>query len=118
MARLAELGREGLLLLCGDSTNADRAGHLDQRVGRRPATSSALFAHCPGRIVVTCFASNIHRVQQVVDAAAAHDRKVALVGRSMRKNVNIGRSLGHIDDPRGPARSSRARSSTSPTRSS
>ncbi len=63
-----------------------------------------LFAHCPGRIVVTCFASNIHRVQQVVDAAAALDRKVALVGRSMRKNVNIGRSLGHIDVPEGHAR--------------
>ena len=60
-----------------------------------------MFARCPGRIVVTCFASNIHRVQQVVHAAAAHDRKVALVGRSMRKNVNIGRSLGHIDIPEG-----------------
>jgi ribonuclease J len=100
MARLAELGREGLLLLCGDSTNADRNGisasesvvgpHLDR-----------LFARCPGRIVVTCFASNIHRVQQVVHAAAANGRKVALVGRSMRKNVNIGRSLGHIDIPEG-----------------
>ncbi len=100
MARLAELGREGVLLLAGDSTNVDRAGisasesvvgpHLDR-----------LFARCPGRIVVTCFASNIHRVQQVVHAAAANDRKVALVGRSMRKNVNIGRSLGHIDIPEG-----------------
>ena len=56
---------------------------------------------CEGRIVVTCFASNIHRVQQVVDAAAAHGRKVSLVGRSMRKNVNIGRSLGHIEVPEG-----------------
>jgi ribonuclease J len=51
--------------------------------------------------VVTCFASNIHRVQQVVDAAGALGRKVALVGRSMRKNVNIGRNLGHIDVPEG-----------------
>jgi ribonuclease J len=50
---------------------------------------------------VTCFASNIHRVQQVVHAAQASGRKVALVGRSMRKNVNIGRSLGHIDIPEG-----------------
>ena len=50
---------------------------------------------------MTCFASNIHRVQQVVDAAAHLDRKVALVGRSMRKNVNIGRMLGHIDVPEG-----------------
>jgi ribonuclease J len=60
-----------------------------------------VFHHCKGRIVVTCFASNIHRVQQVVDAAAQLDRKVALVGRSMRKNINIGRSLGHIDIPEG-----------------
>ena len=50
---------------------------------------------------MTCFASNIHRVQQVVDAAATLGRKVSLVGRSMRKNVNIGRSLGHIDVPDG-----------------
>ena len=56
---------------------------------------------CEGRIVVTCFASNIHRVQQVCDAAATLGRKVALVGRSMRKNVNIGKSLGHIDVPEG-----------------
>ena len=60
-----------------------------------------MFARCEGRIVVTSFASNIHRVQQVVDAAAALGRKVALVGRSMRKNVNIGRTLGHIDVPEG-----------------
>ena len=60
-----------------------------------------VFHHCEGRIVVTCFASNIHRVQQVVDAAAQLGRKVALVGRSMRKNINIGRSLGHIDVPEG-----------------
>jgi ribonuclease J len=51
--------------------------------------------------VITCFASNIHRVQQVVDAAAQTGRKVALLGRSMRKNVNIGRSLGHIEVPEG-----------------
>jgi ribonuclease J len=60
-----------------------------------------VFHHCKGRIVVTCFASNIHRVQQVVDAAAQLGRKVALVGRSMRKNINIGRSLGHINVPEG-----------------
>jgi ribonuclease J len=60
-----------------------------------------VFARCKGRIVVTCFASNIHRVQQVVHAAAAHGRKVVLMGRSMRKNVNIGRTLGHIKVPDG-----------------
>ena len=100
VARLAELGREGLLLLCGDSTNADRPGWSISESGVGPHLEE-VFAHCQGRIVVTSFASNIHRVQQVVDAAAAHGRKVALVGRSMRKNVNIGRSLGHIDVPEG-----------------
>ena len=60
-----------------------------------------VFARAEGRIIVTSFASNIHRVQQVIDAAAALDRKVALVGRSMRKNVGIGRSLGHIEVPDG-----------------
>jgi len=60
-----------------------------------------VFARAQGRIIVTSFASNIHRVQQVVDAAGALGRKVALVGRSMRKNVNIGRSLGHIELPEG-----------------
>ena len=60
-----------------------------------------MFQRCTGRIIVTCFASNIHRVQQAIDAAATLGRKVALVGRSMRKNVNIGRSLGHINVPEG-----------------
>jgi ribonuclease J len=100
MSRLAELGREGLLLLCGDSTNADRPGFSPSEAGVGPHLEEA-FARCDGRIVVTSFASNIHRVQQVVDAAGALGRKVALVGRSMRKNVNIGRSLGHIDVPEG-----------------
>jgi len=100
VARLAELGREGLLLLCGDSTNADRPGWSISESGVGPHLEE-VFGRCEGRIVVTSFASNIHRVQQVIDAAAAHGRKVALVGRSMRKNVNIGRSLGHIDVPDG-----------------
>jgi ribonuclease J len=100
MARLAELGREGILLLCGDSTNVDRAGVSDSESIVGPHLER-VFGRCKGRIVVTCFASNIHRVQQVVDAAAKNGRKVALVGRSMRKNVNIGRSLGHIDIPEG-----------------
>jgi ribonuclease J len=100
VSRLAELGREGLLLLCGDSTNADRPGFSPSESIVGP-NLERVFHHCKGRIVVTCFASNIHRVQQVVDAAAQLDRKVALVGRSMRKNINIGRSLGHIDIPEG-----------------
>jgi len=100
VSRLAELGREGILLLCGDSTNADRPGFSPSERGVGPHLEE-VFARAEGRIVVTSFASNIHRVQQVVDAAAALGRKVALVGRSMRKNVNIGRSLGHIELPDG-----------------
>src|ERR1044071_5349361 len=82
------------------STNADRPGFSPSESIAGP-NLEALFGRCQGRIVVTCFASNIHRVQQVVDAAAAHGRKVVLVGRSMRKNINIGRMLGHIDVPDG-----------------
>jgi ribonuclease J len=100
VARLAELGRDGLLLLCGDSTNADRPGVSLSESSVGPKLEE-VFGRCQGRIVVTCFASNIHRVQQVVDAAAILGRKVSLVGRSMRKNVNIGRTLGHIDVPEG-----------------
>jgi ribonuclease J len=100
MSRLAELGREGVLLLCGDSTNADRPGFSPSEREVGPHLEE-VFARAEGRIVVTSFASNIHRVQQVVDAAGALGRKVALVGRSMRKNVNIGRSLGHIEVPDG-----------------
>jgi ribonuclease J len=100
VSRLAELGREGVLLLCGDSTNVDREGFSPSESVVGPSLQE-VFARCAGRIVVTSFASNIHRVQQAMDAAAALDRKVALVGRSMRKNVGIGRSLGHIEVPDG-----------------
>ncbi len=100
VSRLAELGRDGVLLLCGDSTNADRPGFSPSERVVGPHLEE-VFARAEGRIVVTSFASNIHRVQQVIDAAQALNRKVALVGRSMRKNVNIGRSLGHIEVPEG-----------------
>lgn len=100
LSRLAELGKEGLLMLCGDSTNADRPGWSLSEAVVGPRLNE-LFTHCDGRILVTCFASNIHRVQQVVDAAHAHKRKVCLIGRSMRKNTAIGRTLGHIDIPEG-----------------
>ncbi|HEY6524462.1 MAG TPA: ribonuclease J [Solirubrobacteraceae bacterium] len=100
VSRLAELGSEGVLLLCGDSTNADRPGFSPSEREVGPHLEE-VFSRAEGRIVVTSFASNIHRVQQVIDAAAALGRKVALVGRSMRKNVNIGRSLGHIEVPEG-----------------
>jgi len=100
MSRLAQLGAEGILLLCGDSTNADRPGFSPSESIVGPNLEQ-VFANAQGRVIVTSFASNIHRVQQVIDAAAALGRKVALVGRSMRKNVAIGGALGHIDVPDG-----------------
>jgi ribonuclease J len=100
ISRLAELGREGLLLLCGDSTNADRPGIAPSESSVGPALLET-FEACKGRIIVTSFASNLHRVQQVIDAAVELDRRVALVGRSMRKNFNIASNLGIADAPSG-----------------
>lgn len=100
ISRLAELGRDGLLLLCGDSTNADRPGVAPSESSVGPALLET-FAACKGRIVVTSFASNLHRVQQVIDAAVRLDRRVALVGRSMRKNFNIASNLGIASAPEG-----------------
>jgi ribonuclease J len=100
VSRLATLGAEGLLCLCGDSTNADRPGIAPSESSVGPALLE-LFSRCKGRIIVTSFASNVHRVQQAIDAAAQLDRKVALVGRSMRKNFNIARNLGIAAAPEG-----------------
>jgi ribonuclease J len=100
ISRLAEVGRDGLLLLCGDSTNADRPGVAPSESSVGPALLET-FSGCEGRIVVTSFASNIHRVQQVIDAAVKLDRRVALVGRSMRKNFNIASNLGIAQAPSG-----------------
>jgi ribonuclease J len=101
ISRLASLGRgDGLLALCGDSTNADRPGVSPSESSVGPALLEA-FDRCSGRIIVTSFASNVHRVQQAIDAAASLDRKVALVGRSMKKNFNIASNLGHVSAPDG-----------------
>jgi ribonuclease J len=100
VSRLAEFGREGLLCLFGDSTNADRPGVAPSESAVGPALLEA-FSRIDGRIIVTCFASNVHRVQQVIDAAAQLDRRVALVGRSMRKNFNIASNLGIANAPSG-----------------
>jgi ribonuclease J len=100
VSRLAELGRDGVVCLCGDSTNADRPGVAPSESSVGPALLD-VFSRCSGRIIVTSFASNVHRVQQVIDAASELDRKVALVGRSMRKNFNIASSLGIASAPEG-----------------
>lgn len=96
--KMAELGENGVLLMLSDSTNADRPGftNSEKLVGN---TFDELFGKCSGRIIVTTFASNIHRIQQVVTTAHKYERKVAIVGRSMVNNVNISNELGYIDLP-------------------
>jgi ribonuclease J len=95
---LAELGSRGVDLLLGDSTNAERPG----MTGSERLVGEAFRQLIPlrsGRIVVASFASNIHRVQQAAEVAIASGRKVAVVGRSMRKNMNIARNLGYVELP-------------------
>ena len=92
MQRFAKLGREGVLLLLSDSTNADLAGFTgpESSVGQRLET---IFAMAKGRIIVASFASHIHRIQQVMDTAARHGRSVAIIGRSMIKNGMLQRMV-------------------------
>jgi len=99
-ARLAQLGSEGVLLLCGDSTNADRIGTAPSEAAVGPVLKEVI-ARAEGRVIITSFASNVHRLQQVIDAAVALDRRVAVIGRSMRKNLNISRQLDHAQVPEG-----------------
>ena len=98
VGKLAEVGNRGVDLLLGDSTNAERPGvtQSERVVGE---AFRQIFPSRTGRILVSSFASNVHRMQQAVDAGAACGRKVAFVGRSMRKNSNIARNLGYMDVP-------------------
>jgi ribonuclease J len=96
VGRLAELGNRGIDLLLGDSTNAERPGFTESEriVGE---AFRQLIPSREGRVLISSFASNIHRMQQAIDVAAAVGRKVSVVGRSMRKNLNIARNLGYIE---------------------
>ncbi|HEY3550442.1 MAG TPA: ribonuclease J [Gaiellaceae bacterium] len=98
VGRLAEIGSRGVDLLLGDSTNAERAGYAESErvVGE---AFRQIFPRREGRILVSSFASNVHRMQQAADVAVDCGRKVAFVGRSMRKNGNIARALGYMDVP-------------------
>ena len=100
LARLGELGKEGVLALLADSTNVERPGYTmsESAVG---ATFKRQFANCDKRIIVTTFASNVHRVQQVLDAAAACGRKVAVTGRSMENIMKVSTELGYMKVPKG-----------------
>ncbi|MFL5959889.1 MAG: ribonuclease J [Gaiellaceae bacterium] len=98
VGRLAEIGSRGVDLLLGDSTNAERSGFTQSErvVGE---AFRQIFPQREGRILVSSFASNVHRMQQAADVGVDCGRKVAFVGRSMRKNGNIARNLGYMDVP-------------------
>ena len=98
IGRLAELGNKGVLALLSDSTNSERKGYTmsERSVG---AVFDKLFVNCKKRIVVATFASNVHRVQQIVNSAIANNRKIAVCGRSMINMINTAMELGYIDAP-------------------
>jgi ribonuclease J len=98
LGRFAALGEEGVLAYFGDSTNSERPGYVpsERLVGE---AFNEIFERAEGRIIVASFASHIHRITQVVEAAKNHNRLVGLTGRSMIRNVHIARDLGYLDLP-------------------
>jgi ribonuclease J len=94
-ARFSEYGERGVLALLSDSTNVEKEGYTlsEREIG---ANLEEIFRRCEGRIIVAAFSSNIHRIQQVMDAAGKFGRKVILNGKSMVANVNIARALGYL----------------------
>ncbi|WP_329007912.1 ribonuclease J [Micromonospora rifamycinica] len=100
LAGFARLGAEGVDLLLSDSTNAEIPGFVTPEREIGPVLDS-IFAKARGRIIVASFASHVHRVQQVFDSALEHGRKVALIGRSMVRNMGIARDLGLLNIPAG-----------------
>ena len=96
--RIAEIGSKGVLALLSDSTNSERKGYTmsESTVGKE---FDKLFVNCTKRIVVATFASNVHRVQQIVNAAVANGRKIAICGRSMINMIETARALGYMDVP-------------------
>jgi ribonuclease J len=98
--KMAEIGKRGVLALLSDSTNSEREGFTpsETKVGE---TIKEIFEKCTGRILFATFASNVHRLQQVVEAAQGCGRKIAVIGRSMEKVFQIGQDLGYIRVPDG-----------------
>ena len=96
--RIAELGNQGILALMSDSTNSERKGYTmsESSVGE---VFDKLFVNCTKRIVVATFASNVHRVQQIVNSAVKNNRKIAVCGRSMINMIETARELGYIECP-------------------
>lgn len=98
LGRIAELGNEGILALMSDSTNAERKGFTMSESSIGPVFDE-LFDGCTKRIVVATFASNVHRVQQIVSSAVKYHRKIAICGRSMINMITTAKELGYIDCP-------------------
>ena len=100
LARFSDLGKKGVLLLLSDSTNAERPGYTmsERTVGE---TFDEIFIDAKSRVIVASFASNIHRIQQVINAAKKFNRKVAVVGRSMVNVVSVATELGYLNMPEG-----------------
>ena len=100
LARLGELGKEGVLALLADSTNVEKPGYTrsERSVG---ASFDGLFRGCEERIIVTTFASNVDRIQQIIDVAARYGRKVAVTGRSMENVMKVSTELGYMSVPDG-----------------
>lgn len=98
LGRIAEIGNKGVLLLLSDSTNAEKQGYTmsERTVG---GELDKLFVNCEKRIVVATFASNVHRIQQIVDLAVKYGRKIAICGRSMINTIETARKLGYMDAP-------------------
>lgn len=97
--KFAELGKKGVLLLISDSTNVERPGFTmsEKTVGR---TIEDIFSYAEDRILVATFASNVHRIQQIIDAADKYNRKIAVIGKSMVNVVNIASELGYLSIPK------------------
>ncbi|MBD7910361.1 ribonuclease J [Clostridium cibarium] len=95
-ARFAELGKKGVLVMLADSTNVERTGYTmsERTVGE---SFLRIFNKAPGRIIVATFASNVHRIQQIIDAAEKYGRKVAVSGRSMENIVQVAMELGYLE---------------------
>lgn len=100
LGRIAELGNKGVLALLADSTNIERPGYTmsEKRVGE---TLFNLFDKCKGRVIIAMFASNVHRIQSVVDASVHYKRKVCMVGRSMVNVTKLAMQLGYLKIPEG-----------------
>ncbi|GAA0117451.1 ribonuclease J [Clostridium senegalense] len=98
LQRISEIGKEGVLLLMADSTNAERGGHTisEKSIGE---TLNKIFSKADGRVIVATFASNIHRMQQIINSSIKHGRKVAFSGRSMESISEVARELGYLHIP-------------------